>query len=163
MRMLIDNMSQSESSLCERRGQDISATGHRRRRSGVVVGAVTDDLWRALAPMLPVVTISPRGGRPRLDDRAALNGILFVLRTGIPWEDLPQEFGFGSGMTCWRRLRDWHENGVWERVWPSLAGHDRAYEKIDWRRAVACAATAGSPWSGKRSRRGRRASTEQSV
>lgn len=51
-----------------------------------------------------------------MDDRVALNGILFVLHTGIPWEDLPQELGFGSGMTCWRRLRDWQANGVWERL-----------------------------------------------
>ncbi len=44
------------------------------------------------------------------------NGILFVLHTGIPWEDLPKELGFGSGMTCWRRLRDWQANGVLERL-----------------------------------------------
>lgn len=71
---------------------------------------------RSPQPLLPVVTSSAKGGRPRVDDRAALNGILFVLHTGIPWEDLPQELGFGSGMTCWRRLRDWQANGVWERL-----------------------------------------------
>ena len=53
------------------------------------------------------------GGRPRLSDRAALTGILFVLRSGLPWEMLPAEMGCGSGMSCWRRVRDWHEAGVW--------------------------------------------------
>lgn len=55
---------------------------------------------------MPVVKPSPQDGRPRLDDKLALNGILFVLCTGIAWEDLPQELGFGSGMTRWRRLRN---------------------------------------------------------
>lgn len=61
---------------------------------------IRQKLWQDL---VPVCKPSPKGGRPRCDDRAAFNGILFVLMTGIPWEDLPQELGFGSGMTCWRR------------------------------------------------------------
>jgi len=61
---------------------------------------INNELWQALQPLLPTVERSPKGGRARVDDRAALNGILFVLQTGIPWEDLPQELGFGSGMTC---------------------------------------------------------------
>jgi transposase len=68
-------------------------------------------------PLLPQVKRNPRyPGRPRLDDRKVLNGILFVLYTGIRWEFLPQELGYGSGMTCWRRLRDWNEAGVWQRL-----------------------------------------------
>ena len=67
---------------------------------------LSDDLWAAIAPLLPPVPPRPKGGRPRVSDRAALTGILFVLRTGIPWELLQQELGCGSGMTCWRRLRD---------------------------------------------------------
>ena len=67
---------------------------------------INSALWTRLQPLLPVVKLSPLGGRPRLDDELAFNGILFVLRTGIAWEDLPQELGFGSGMTCWRRLRE---------------------------------------------------------
>jgi transposase len=73
---------------------------------------INNAFWKALEPLLPVAVPSPKSGRPRVDDRAALNGILFVLQTGIPWEDLPQELGFGSGMTCWRRLRDWQASGV---------------------------------------------------
>jgi transposase len=82
---------------------------------------VSDGLWARIEPLLPVV---PRRrdhpGRERLDDRKVLCGILFVLCTGIPWEFLPQELGFGSGMTCWRRLRDWHDAGVWQRLHESL-------------------------------------------
>jgi transposase len=73
-------------------------------------------LWRRIQPLLPVVNPSPKGGRPRVSDEAALNGIVFVLRTGIPWEELPQQLGFGSGMTCWRRLRAWQASGVWNRL-----------------------------------------------
>src|SRR4051794_9448683 len=74
---------------------------------------VPDDLWARIEPLLPVVPRrADHPGRRRLDDRKVLCGILFVLYTGIPWEFLPQELGFGSGMTCWRRLRDWHQAGV---------------------------------------------------
>ena len=69
---------------------------------------VSDELWTVVEPLLPLEPPKPKGGRPRLPDRAALSGIIFVLRTGIPWELLPQEMGCGSGMTCWRRLRAWH-------------------------------------------------------
>ena len=77
---------------------------------------VTDELWKEIEPLLPQEPPKPKGGRPRIDDRAALTGILFVLKSGIPWEMLHQEMGWGSGMTCWRRLKEWHEAGVWERL-----------------------------------------------
>ena len=68
---------------------------------------VSDDLWAVVEPLLPTEPPKPKGGRPRVPDRACLAGIVFVLKSGIPWEMLPQELGCGSGMTCWRRLRDW--------------------------------------------------------
>jgi transposase len=68
-------------------------------------------------------------------DRAVLAGILFVLRTGIGWEYLPREMGCGSGMTCWRRLRDWQTAGVWEQLHRVLLDELRAADKIDWSRA----------------------------
>ncbi len=68
---------------------------------------VTDELWEIVEPLLPPEPPKPRGGRPRVPDRAALTGIIFVLKSGILWEMLPQEMGCGSGSTCWRRLRDW--------------------------------------------------------
>ena len=77
---------------------------------------VSDELWSLVEPLLPEHKPTSKGGRPRISDRAALTGIIFVLKTGIPWEDLPQEMGCGSGMTCWRRLRDWQKAGVWEKL-----------------------------------------------
>ena len=67
---------------------------------------VSDELWALVAPLLPPEPPKPKGGRPRVPDRACLTGIIFVLKRGIPWEMLPQELGCGSGVTCWRRLRD---------------------------------------------------------
>ena len=74
---------------------------------------VPDALWSFFSPLLPPHPPRPKGGRPPINARATLTGILFVLKSGIPWEMLPQEMGCGSGMTCWRRLRDWHAAGVW--------------------------------------------------
>jgi transposase len=71
-----------------------------------------------------------------LDDRKTLCGILFVLYTGIPWEFLPQEMGYGSGMTCRRRLRDWNEAGVWQRLHEALPAELNAAGLIDWSRAT---------------------------
>ncbi|AJY52788.1 Putative transposase IS4/IS5 family (plasmid) [Halomonas sp. KO116] len=96
---------------------------------------VSDELWSIVEPLLPPPTPRPRGGRPPISNRAALTGILFVLRSGIPWEMLPQEMGCGSGVTCWRRLRDWHEAGVWERLHRTLLEHLHHAEQLDWERA----------------------------
>ncbi len=94
-----------------------------------------DDLWTAIAPLLPPHPPRPKGGRPRVDDRAALTGILFVLRSGIPWEMLPAEMKCGCGMSCWRRLRDWQAAGVWRRLHRVLLERLHAAGEIDWSRA----------------------------
>jgi transposase len=96
---------------------------------------VNDELWEVVAPLLPSEPPKPKGGRPRLPDRAALTGIIFVLRTGIPWEWLPQEMGCGSGMTCWRRLHAWQEAGVWPRLHRALLDRLGVRDAIDWSRA----------------------------
>ena len=75
-----------------------------------------DPLCDLVEPFLPIPPRPPKGGRPRVSDRACFIGILFVLRSGIPWQMLPPELGCGSGMTCWRRLRDWQAAGVWDRL-----------------------------------------------
>jgi transposase len=67
---------------------------------------VTDELWEVIEPFLPEEPAKPKGGRPRIDGRRALTGIIFVLKSGIPWEMLPQEMGCRSGMTGWRRLKE---------------------------------------------------------
>ena len=73
---------------------------------------VSDDLWAVVSSRLPRDCPKRKGGRPHVPDRACLTVILCVLKTGVQWEDVPQEIGCGSGMTCWRRLRDWQAAGV---------------------------------------------------
>jgi transposase len=97
---------------------------------------VSDELWAEVEPLLPPEPPKPKGGRPRVPDRACLTGILFVLRAGIPWELLPQEMGCGSGMTCWRRLRDWQQADVWHRLHRQLLDKLGEADKIDWTRAA---------------------------
>src|ERR687893_1594898 len=97
---------------------------------------VTDELWAMVEPLLPPEPPKPKGGRPRVPARAALTGILFVLRSGTPWELLPQEMGCGSGMTCWRRLRDWQQAGVWDRVQRVLLDRLGRRNAIDFRPAA---------------------------
>src|SRR3954468_4886167 len=95
-----------------------------------------DSLWDLVEPLLPTPPPRPKGGRPRVFDRACLTGILFVLRSGIPWHMLPQELGCGSGMTCWRRLRDWQRAGVWDLIHFALLDWLVRNDQIDWSRAV---------------------------
>jgi transposase len=97
---------------------------------------VSDELWAEVEPLLPPEPPKPKGGRPRVPDRACLTGIPFVLRAGIPWELLPQELGCGSGMTCWRRLRDWQQADVWHRLHRQLLDKLGEADKIDWTRAA---------------------------
>ena len=121
---------------------------------------VSDELWSFIEPHIPT---RPRRkcnpGRRPVPDRACLAGIVFVLMTGIPWEMLPQEMGCGSGMTCWRRLRDWQKAGVWQTIHRLLLNHLRAVDKIDFSRAVVDSGTvravggasrpAPTPWTGE--------------
>lgn len=98
---------------------------------------VSDELWEIVEPLLPKQERRFRyPGRKRLCDRKALQGILFVLHTGIAWTHLPQELGFGSGVTCWRRLDEWQRAGVWERLHAELLARLRAAGEIEWSRAV---------------------------
>ncbi len=98
---------------------------------------VDDGLWERIEPLLPRVERRFRNpGRKRLDDRKALCGIMFVLYTAIPWEFLPQELGYGSGMTCWRRLRDWTEAGVWQQLHELLLAELHGANLLDWSRAA---------------------------
>lgn len=99
---------------------------------------VSDALWERVEPLLPKVERRFRyPGRKRLPDREALCGILFVLHTGISWTHLPAELGFGSGVTCWRRLDQWQKAGVWERLHEVLLAELHAAGLIEWSRAVA--------------------------
>ena len=94
-----------------------------------------DDLWTAIAPLLPSEPPKPKGGRLRLADRAALTAILFVLKCGLLWEMLPADMGCGASMSCWRRLRDWQEAGIWTALHRVLLERLQAVGQIHWRRA----------------------------
>ena len=118
--------------------------------------SVTDQLWESVEPLLPPEEPKPKGGRPRVPNRAALTGIVFVLKTGIPWEMLPKEMGCGSGSTCWRRLRDWQEAGVWRRLHRVLLDRLGEADKIDWSRASLDSASVAAKRGARRSERIRR-------
>jgi transposase len=117
---------------------------------------VTDELWAIVEPLLPPEPPKPKGGRPRVPDRAALAGILFVLRSGIPWELLPPEMGCGSGVTCWRRLRDWQQAGVWQALHRAILDELGERNGIDWERAVLDSASVPAKRGASRPARTRR-------
>ncbi|WP_107309141.1 IS5 family transposase [Streptomyces sp. TP-A0356] len=98
---------------------------------------VDDELWAVIEPLLPRVERRTRHpGRKRHPDRMVFQGILFILHTGIAWEHLPQELGFGSGMTCWRRLAEWTKAGVWPRLHGVLLSNLRSANVLDFSRAA---------------------------
>ena len=98
---------------------------------------INDELWAEVQPLIPARERRRRNpGRKAIDDRLVLNGILHVLHTGIAWEDLPREYGYGSGVTCWRRLRKWQKAGVWDALHQKLLVKLNAAGKIDWSRAA---------------------------
>jgi transposase len=111
-----------------------------------------DALWSVIEPLLPAPKKRRRRhpGRRPLSDRQALTGILFVLRSGIPWKMLPQEMGCGSGMTCWRRLKRWQKAGVWDRLHKALLAKLRAADAIDFSRAIADSSSIRAVGAGKK-------------
>jgi transposase len=99
---------------------------------------ISDELWAEVQTLIPARQRRRRHpGRKAIDDRLVLNGILHVLHTGIAWEDLPREYGYGSGVTCWRRLRTWQQTGVGEALHQRLLVRLNAAVNIDWSRAAA--------------------------
>jgi transposase len=119
-------------------------------RSHMSRAPVSKELWKQLNPLIPPFVPSRKGGRRKrvISDEDALNGILFVLHTGIAWEDLPQALGYGSGMTCWRRLRDWNDAGVWEQLHQAMLVRLREHDQIDWSRASIDGSSVPSPRGG---------------
>lgn len=111
-----------------------------------------DELWTIIEPLLPQPKARRKRfpGRKPISNRQALTGILFVLKTGIPWEYLPQELGCGSGMTCWRRLREWQLAGVWQQIHEYLLTKLRHADQIDWSRAIVDSASVRALRRGKK-------------
>ena len=92
---------------------------------------LNDEQWAVIEPLIPKQKAG--AGRKRADERRTLNGILYVLKTGCAWEDLPREYG--SDTTCWRRLNQWSEDGTWERIWRALLSQLDAAQKLAWAQA----------------------------
>jgi transposase len=84
-----------------------------------------------------------------VDDRKALAGIVFVLKSGIAWSMVPAEMGCGSGVTCWRRLRDWTESGVWPAIHARLLGLLGKAGQIDAELAVVDSANVRAVFGGR--------------
>jgi transposase len=110
---------------------------------------VTDDLWELVEPLLPVHTPNPKGGHPRVPDRVCLSGMLFVLKTGIPWEDFPQEMGC-CGMTLWNRFEEWTRAGVWNELHAILLDKLRAADALDLDRVVVDSSSIRAVHGGKK-------------
>lgn len=109
-----------------------------------------DTLWSIIKPLLPKVTRRYRyPGRKRVCDRVALRGIIFVLKTGLPWEDFPKEMGC-SGMTLWRRLDEWLSEGVWEKIHEVLLAKLRCADQMDWSRVVVDSAHVRAVFGGQK-------------
>lgn len=91
---------------------------------------LTDEQWKIIAPLLPAARASPKGGPKPIANRPCFEGILWVLRSGARWKDLPREYP--SPSTCWRRLRDWEEQGIWERAWRALLTELDNQQHLGW-------------------------------
>jgi transposase len=96
---------------------------------------LTDEQWSRIEPLLPKAKPSSKGGRHRVNDRRCFEGILWVLRSGARWKDLPQQYP--SPSTCWRRLRDWEEQDVWLDLWRTFLGQLDEQGRIDWEETFA--------------------------
>lgn len=111
-----------------------------------------DKLWAIIEPLLPPPQKRRRRfpGRKPIDHRKTLSAILFILKTGLPWEHLPQELGWGSGMTAWRRLHAWQKRGVWQRIHEALLAHLQHADRIDWSRAIVDSSSVRAVHGGKK-------------
>jgi transposase len=126
---------------------------------------VDNDLWQRIEPFVPPPRKRRRvhPGRKPMDPRRAFAGMLFVLRTGCAWKDLPQELGFGSGMSCWRYLRDWHKAGVFQKAFAAVLARLNAQGKINWSRGVVDSASVRAVFGGKRPARTRQTGVKRAL
>ena len=109
---------------------------------------VTEDLWDIIRKLLPAQSPRPKGGRPRVPDRNCLMGIIFVLRTGCAWNQIPPELGAASGPTCWRRFKAWTEAGLWPRLWQEVLNRLGRKGGVNLKRAVIDSATVRAVFGG---------------
>ena len=123
---------------------------------------LSDELWSEIEHVFPQYEPSPDGGRPPVANRVALVGILFILKTGIAWEDLPQELGC-SWRTCFRRLAEWQEQGVWRKVHAYLLARLQGADQIDWSRSLLDSSAVKAPLGGENAGRIRRTGAARAV
>jgi transposase len=110
-----------------------------------------DELWKLIEPLIPAHQRRFRHpGRKPIEHRRVLSGIIFVLRTGMPWELLPRELGFGCGMTCWNHLHEWQKAGVWQRILEVLLAHLQDAGKLDWSRAIVDSSSVRAVFGGRK-------------
>ena len=111
-----------------------------------------DELWEIIEPLLPLPKRRRKRypGRKPIGHRQALSAILFVLKTGLPWEHLPQELGWGSGMTAWRRLHAWQKKGIWKKIHAALLAHVQGADGLDWSRAIVDSSSVRAVHGGKK-------------
>ena len=114
----------------------------------MAIELLPDELWEEVEPLLPDHPKQPKGGRPYAEDRGALLGIIFVLRTGIPWQMIPKEMPCPSGSTCWRRLQAWTELGIWPQVHKRLLNRLGRLGQIDLSCAVIDSASVRAVFGG---------------
>jgi transposase len=110
---------------------------------------VSDELWKLVEPILPKHPYVPGVGKPRVPDRVCLTGIIFVLKTGIPWEDFPHEMGC-CGMTLWNRLDEWRQAGVWEQLHHLVLNQLRAEDRIDLTHVIVDSSSVRAVHGGKK-------------
>jgi transposase len=129
---------------------DISGPSNPQEELSMAKPLVSDELWQRIQPLLPLP--KPRRfhhpGRKPINRRKVLTGILFVLKTGIAWEDLPAECGWGCGITCKRYLRRWQRLGVWQKLHELLLAELNEADRIDWSRALVDSSSLRSPGGG---------------
>ena len=111
---------------------------------------VSDELWEQIETLLPPEPEpSPLGGRPRVTNRQAFTGVVFVLKTGIPWQALPTEMNCGSGSTCWRRFSEWTQLAVWSKLHQLLLSQLGKAGAINLERAVIDSASVRAVFGGR--------------
>nr|WP_184138452.1 IS5 family transposase [Deinococcus humi] len=114
---------------------------------------VPDGLWTLIFPMIPEPPPRPKGGRPHLHPRRVLAGILYILRWGLPWRQLPTALGFGSGITCERAFHRWQAQGLWSSLFQQVLNHAAAAGQLDWSRAALDGCSLPAPRGGEQTGR----------
>jgi len=122
-----------------------------------------DELWNEIEQLFPEYEPSPDGGRPPKEARRVLMAVLFVLKTGIGWKDLPTEAFGVSYKTCTRRIDEWTRIGLWQRMHELFLGKLRGADLLDWSRVLVDCSLVKAPLGGPKRVRTRRIAAGRAV